>query len=231
MKAALRLAASVSLAGGLLWALIRWGNVELSVIYETLKGISLAQWSVALAVHAGIYLLRAWRFAVLTPKGHRPPFWQVLSVSSAHNLAAYVLPLKSGEATFVLYSSKVGEVPARASVASLLVSRLLDLFVLSACLATVALLSPLLLSQNAIEASAEELSQQLSALLSYGVLFTALCLVTMLVCIMRGRVVALIARLLRLIWLDRTKLGAKLLDVVGRFGDALEQAGAGGGLV
>ena len=230
MKASLRLAASVSLAGGLLWAVIHWGGIELSDISETLKGISLTQWSAALAVHAGIYLLRAWRFAVLTPEELRPPFWQVLSVSSAHNLAAYVLTLKSGEATFVLYSSKVGGVPARASVASLLVSRLLDLFVLTACLAAVTLLSPLLLSQSATEASAEELAQQLSALLSYGVLFTALCLVTMLVCIMRGRVVSLFASVLRLVRLARPKFGAQLLGVVGRFGDALEQAGAGGGL-
>lgn len=231
-----RLIASVALAGGLLWALIRWGGVELSDITETISDITLTQWLTALAVHSGIYLLRAWRFSVLTPTELRPPFWKVLSVSSAHNLAAYVLPLKSGEATFVLYSSKVGDVPARASVASLLVSRLLDLFVLSACLAAVSLLGPVLLLDAGGEATAQErtpsgLADQLSALFGYGVFFTVMCVSTLSVCILRTRLVSLLASCLRLIQLERTSLGGKLLGGVSRFGEALEQAGAGGGLL
>ena len=77
-----RLIASVALAGGLLWALIRWGGVELSDITETISDITLTQWLTALAVHSGIYLLRAWRFSVLTPTELRPPFWKVLVLKS-----------------------------------------------------------------------------------------------------------------------------------------------------
>ena len=148
----LRVLASLLVAAGLLWALVAWGGVEPGDVLATLAGLTPRQWLSALCVHAGIYLLRALRFSTLMPSDVRPSFGRILAASSAHNLAAYVLPLKSGEATFILYSTGVGGVPPRASMASLLVSRLIDLTVLCACLWIVTWLTPLLAAGMPAEA-------------------------------------------------------------------------------
>ena len=216
----LRVLASLLVAAGLLWALVTWGGVEAADIKDTLETLTLGQWLTALSVHAGIYLLRAWRFSTLTPAESRPTFGRVLAASSAHNLAAYVLPLKSGEATFVLYSAGVGGVPARASVASLLVSRLLDLFVLCGCMFLVMWLAPILAPAG-----------MFSTMWALGAVFLVASLLAGLACVYRRGFVSLTASALRLVRIERTALGSKLISLIGRFALALEEAGARGGLL
>ena len=231
----LRVLTSLLVAAGLLWALVTWGGVEASDITGTLESLSLKHWLMALGVHAGIYLLRAWRFSILMPTELRPSYGRVLAASSAHNLAAYVLPLKSGEATFVLYSAGVGGVPARASAASLLVSRLLDLLVLSTCMFLVTSLAPIfagLMPPEVFEGSSpEELAEMFSRMSTASVVFLIASLIAGSACLFRARFVSMTAGLLRLLHMDRTSLGAKLISLIGRFAEALEEAGAKGRLL
>ena len=231
----IRVLASLSMAAGLLWALVAWGGVEVADITDTLKGLSLGQWLLALSIHVWIYLLRAWRFSVLTPKEVRPSFGRVLCASSAHNLAAYVLPLKSGEATFVLYSAGVGGVPARASVASLLVSRLLDLVVLCGCMFLVMWLAPFLaqagMSNEVMAGSPKDLAGMFSTMFAAGAVFLVVGLLAGLACVYRRGFVSLTASALRLVRVERTAFGTKLISLIGRFAQALEEAGARGGLL
>ena len=50
----------------------------------------------------------------------------MLAIGAAHNLASYVLPARSGEASLVLYLRGTCGVAPGAAVASLVVSRALD---------------------------------------------------------------------------------------------------------
>jgi len=230
-----RLLVSLLVAGGLLWALATWGGVEVGEIKQKLEGLSVRVWLLALAVHAGIYLLRAWRFSVLTPTEVRPSFGRILAASSAHNLAAYVLPLKSGEATFVLYSAGVCGVSAKASAASLLVSRLLDLFVLCICMFFVMWLAPLLahagMPKEVLEGSVTDIAERLSTMWALGAVFLLVGVLAGLACVYRAGFVSSTVRVLRLVRIERTALGSKLIALIGRFALALEEAGARGGLL
>lgn len=86
----------------------------------------------ATLVHLVIHALRAWRFVLLVPGVERPGFGQTLVASTAHNLAAQVLPAKTGELAIVVYLKARCGVSASSGAASLVVSRLLDVLVLAA---------------------------------------------------------------------------------------------------
>jgi hypothetical protein len=134
-----KLLLSLVIAGVLLVILFRWGDVSPGDLAETLKGLPASVYFKALGVHGCIYLLRAARFRVLLPPDKRPGFFALLAVSSSHNLAAYVLPAKTGEGTLVVYLRKVCGVPAGQGLASLVVSRLLDLATLALLLSVATL--------------------------------------------------------------------------------------------
>ena len=234
-SSAMRLLASLLIAGAVLWMLFAGFGVEPDELLASLLSLEPSVWLCALGLHACIYLLRAWRFSTLTPLELRPSFGRLLAASSAHNLAAYVLPMKSGEATFILYSSGVGEVPARASVASLLVSRLLDLFVLCMILCVATWSAPLLLaggmSEEMSQLSPAQLGGKVSNLWVVGSVFAVVGLFAGFVCLRRAGIVTAIAGVLRLIRLQESAFGAKCLGVAERLGGALEEAGAHGGLM
>ncbi len=122
-----RLCVSFLAAAAVLVPLFVWGGVDGETIGSTWARLSFFAWLPAFALHAFLYVVRSWRFAVLLPAEHRPPQRQMLSVCAAHTLATFVLPAKLGEATFVLYAGRVAGVPAAASVAALVVSRILDM--------------------------------------------------------------------------------------------------------
>ncbi|MBI1382846.1 MAG: hypothetical protein GC161_17370 [Planctomycetaceae bacterium] len=132
---ALRLCLSLLVAGLLLALLSHWGGVGLSDFRAALARLDGRTYALALLLHAGIYGLRSWRFALLLPREQRPGVSVTLAVSAAHNLASYVLPAKTGEVSLVLYLKTYGGVSASAGLASLLVSRLFDLAVLCAWVA------------------------------------------------------------------------------------------------
>jgi uncharacterized protein (TIRG00374 family) len=125
-----RFLASFLVAAALLLALSLWGGVTLADFVAALRRLDARVWTVSLALHGTIYALRAWRFQLLVPRAERPSYGAALAISSAHNLASYVLPAKTGEATLVLYLKGYAGVSASAGLASLVVSRLFDLAVL-----------------------------------------------------------------------------------------------------
>ncbi len=119
----LKFAISVAAAALLLFLLIRaadWGEV-----WKTLRQLSAGTWCAVLAVHGTIYALRTMRFAALIPD-RRVPFPQLWSIQAANQLAAQLLPLRTGEVTYPIYLRGAG-VPLEVGVAGLVVSRALDL--------------------------------------------------------------------------------------------------------
>jgi uncharacterized membrane protein YbhN (UPF0104 family) len=122
-----RLSASFIAAAAVLVPLLVWGGVDGETIRATWARLSLLAWLPAFALHALLYVVRSWRFAVLLPAEHRPPQRQLLPVCAAHTLATFVLPAKIGEATFLLYAGRVAGTPAAPALAALVVSRILDM--------------------------------------------------------------------------------------------------------
>ena len=139
MKVTQRLLLSVGIAVGLLTLLMAWGGVSPIDVLGTLRKLPAEVYLLALGCHVFTYLMRAVRFRLLVPRTHRPGLRRALVISSAHNLASYILPAKTGEASLVVYLRMQAGVPASSGLASLLVARFLDgatlcLFLCVACL-------------------------------------------------------------------------------------------------
>jgi len=210
VNAALRLLLSLAIAVLLLALLFLWGGASCADLRGTLARLPAGTWFSALAIHAGIYLLRAARFRVLIPPRHRPPLARVLGISAAHNLAAYVLPAKTGEAALVLYLKGACAVPAREGLATLVVSRLLDLATLAgglgiACLA-------------------------MRWLVPLGALLLALAALFGLLCLRPAALVRVPTVLTRLARLERTRAGARVEARAAEAAAALSAAGGAGRL-
>ncbi|HTF89446.1 MAG TPA: lysylphosphatidylglycerol synthase transmembrane domain-containing protein [Planctomycetota bacterium] len=126
---------STAIGAAVLWILFRWSKLEPADLWSSWKRLSLGAALSAFAVHVAIYVVRSQRFRVLLPVAHRPSSAAMLAISAAHNLAAYVLPAKTGEMTLVMYLRSHSGVPAAQGLAALLVSRLLDLATLCLLLA------------------------------------------------------------------------------------------------
>lgn len=219
MRVALRLLLSLLIAGVLLAILFSWGGLSFAELLESWKALPLGVYLQAMAIHFGIYLMRAARFRVLLPPSQRPTLFALLAVSASHNLAAYVLPAKTGEGTLVLYLRKLCGVPAGEGLASLVVSRLLDLSTLCALLA----ISTLLLANSGV--LAPSWSWPLGGVLSLGAL--ALFAISA----RSGILVSVMTGVLRFLRLSSTKLGRKVESSAERVGDALAEAGGEGRLL
>lgn len=217
MKTTVRLSLSALGAGLLLTLLMVWGGVSPREVWDTLHGLPPWMFLASLAVHMGVYGLRTMRYRALIPVGHRPGFWPMMSVSASHNLASYVLPAKSGEATYVIYLKGLCGVPATVGLASLVASRLYDFAVM--CLALGG--ATLWLSRGEHWKPPQWSGWSFSAaLIGAGVAFGALAL--------RGeRVMGPLRLVLRTLRLDRTRPGRKLYDFTHRAADALRQARGG----
>ena len=118
---------SLAVAGGLLALLWVWAGLDLETLKAAWRRLPASVYLTALGIHVALYVLRAVRFRLLLPVDERPSLLQVSAVSGAHNLAAFVLPAKTGEVSLVIYLKRVCGVSGAAGLASLLVSRLLDL--------------------------------------------------------------------------------------------------------
>lgn len=220
MKTSVRFLFSIAAALALLAALGYWGGVEPGDVVKTCRRLPLTTWLAALTVHCGIYLARALRFRILIPKDERPGVPAILSIAAAHNLASYVLPAKSGEATFVLYARGTSGVSTGAALASLLVSRALDLMTLAAALSLVTV--HLSLGQDWVASRAAGLS-------AGAVLFAAT--LVFFVASARGEwLVGLISGALRLLRLDRLRAGQRLASMGTGLAEALRSTRGGGRL-
>ena len=210
---------AVSAAAGLalLALLMVWGGVTPGDVARTLVGLPPWVYFVCLAMHFGVYCLRSLRFLRLIPRAQRPSFTAMMAVSASHNLASYVLPAKSGEATLVLYLKGVCRVSGAAGLASLIVSRLYDFAVMTGTLA---------LATAWLTTSPHWSAPRWVGLVGAGGLATASA--TFLLLALRGEKVMGPLRLgLRTLRLDRTRFGRKLYELSQRASDALRVARGG----
>lgn len=198
-----------------LWALFHWSDLKLADLWASWKRLSLAAALGALCVHVAIYCVRSQRFRVLLPEPVRPSKSAMLAISAAHNLAAYVLPAKTGELSLVMYLKAHGAVSTSAGLAALLVSRLLDLATLCLLLALATL--HVLLTRPV-------LGSWFYALAVLLVLGSALLLFLSARSDALVRVASFIARALGA---ARWKLGLRLLSRAEDLSSALRQAPAG----
>jgi len=218
VKALARILLSTAVAVFLLGALAVWGGVDAGEIVAASERLSPATYLLALGVHLGIHAVRAARFRLLIPPAQRPSFAAMLAISSAHNLAVYVLPAKTGEGALVVYLRTHCGVSAKAGLASLLVSRLLDLATLCAALAAACLY----VSSTDLWQAERWVGAALGAsFLVLAALFYALA--------SRGQVlVAVFAWLVCAVRADRASLGRRLLSHSLEVGDALRFAAEDG---
>lgn len=218
MRLFLRLLLSFAVAAALLALLFHWGELSLEELIETWRRLPAIVYVEALAVHVSIYLLRTVRFRLLLPPGSRSGFGRVLGVSAAHNLASYVLPAKTGEASLVVYLKKVCGVPGSEGLASLVVSRLLDLATLFGMLGLACLYL-----KGAARLETDWVAP-LGGLLVLGSL-------TLFVLSSRSDwLVHFFVVPMRLLRLESTRLGAKLTERAQSVGHSLRQAGGAGRL-
>ena len=223
LKTPSRILLSLAMAGALLTALMLWVGVDLDQVLAALSRLTPAEYLLALCIHASIYSLRALRFRILVPPATRPTFGRALTVSAAHNLASYVLPAKTGEASFVLYLKRFAGVSGARGLASLMVSRLLDLAVMCSGIS----LACFYLASRP-EAVANERMQDLQPvamlLLALTLLFSFLGA--------RGHLLVLFVQKLALLSrLDRLAIGRRLLSRFTEVEEALRGAGGEGRLL
>ncbi len=121
-----RLGFSLGAATLLLVLLFVFGGVDPRDALGTLTRLSPGVYAAALGLHLATTVGRALRFQLLIPHGARPGFRHALSIAAAHNMASYVLPLKTGEASLIVYLKLQCGTPAGIALAALLVSRFLD---------------------------------------------------------------------------------------------------------
>lgn len=203
----------------MLGILAAWGGVSWSDVVAACRRLSPSTFLAAFGVHLAIHAVRAQRFRTLIPSAERPPYVNTFAAASAHNLAAYVLPAKTGEVALVVYLKNRCGVSNRAGLAALLVSRVLDLSTL--CL-SLALASAYL---GLFRPATAPRGVWPGAVLGLG----ATAALTFLAA--RGDLlVKLGSGSARLAQLHRTRLGARLLERAHELGRALRESAAGGGL-
>ncbi len=217
MRKALRIALSAAAGLILLSVFMAWGGVSPGEVGRTLLRLSPRTYLLCLGVHLAVYWLRALRFRLLLPAPGRPGLATTAVVSAAHNMASYVLPAKSGEATFVLYLKGLCGVPMSAGLAALVVSRLYDFATMCAGMT----LACVWLATTPHWVAPTWLAGAFAA--GLGVASAGFFLLAL-----RGEKVALPLRLaLRAVRLERTRLGTRLGAAIQRVADALLVARAG----
>jgi uncharacterized protein (TIRG00374 family) len=173
-----------------------------------------------LVIYVAIYVLRTVRFRMLLPLAHRPGFGAMFSINAAYQMAALTLPARIGEATFVVYSNRVCEVPASEGLAALVVARVLDLATLS-----------LELSIACLALAAGGQYAHLPWLAWLGAAAGVGALLLFLLSARGDLVLAIGDRITRAFRLDRFERGRKLLAMTEKTAEALRRAGGRGPLV
>lgn len=219
MKTTVRISASIAVAVLLIVGLMVWGGVSPRDALRTIQGLPPSVYFVTLGMHLALYCLRALRFNLLIPSVRRPSFRRALIVASAHNMASYVLPAKTGEASYVVYMRMQCGVPSAMGLASLLVSRLLDGATLCCGLSAACLW----LAHTGRYPS-------LSWLGSAGMTLIVLCAVFSVLSVRGDLFVRLIAQILRWLRLHRVRYGEGVLHKANQLALALRSAGGSGRL-
>lgn len=222
LKTPFRILLSLAIAAALLATLMVWVGVELDEVWAALGSLEPADYALAVAIHIAIYSLRAWRFRLLVPPTDRPSFGRALTVSAAHNLASYVMPAKTGEASFIVYLKRFAGVAGARGLASLLVSRLLDLAVMCTSVSVACFY---------IAATAsDEVQARVGNLVPFAILLLGLTLILGVLSARGHLLVVYIERFIKLVRLDRLRLGRAVLARTVEVEEALRSAGGEGRL-
>ena len=203
------------IAGALLLVLLRWGGVSVADVRAALGKLEWRVYAGALALHVGIYLLRAWRFRVLLEGAGSGGFGAQLGVTLAYGMASIVLPAKVGELSYVVYAERVLGVEARQALAVLVLARVLDL-------ATLALGMGIACGVVALAGGGPPEWMGTAALAALG-----LALVMFLVAWHGEWLVRVGVWCSRRLRVERWKLGARVVEKVESAGQALEEAARG----
>ena len=113
--------------------------LDWSLGYDTLRRANGGLLAVALVLFAINWALRALRFAMLLDGSTAGRYPLLLGITTVHGMFTYLMPMKSGELSYLLLTSRFLNVPVAESTATLITARLLD-FVVIAFLLPVALL-------------------------------------------------------------------------------------------
>jgi uncharacterized protein (TIRG00374 family) len=211
---------SLCVAALLLAVLMFWGHVRVADVWATWKSLSLEVYFESLGIYVLIYVLRTVRFRILLPPAHRPGFGAMFSINAAYQMAALTLPARIGEATFVVYSNRVCDVPASEGLAALVVARVLDLATLALGLSIACL---------ALAATREYPNHPWLVWLGAGSGLGALLL--FLISARSDLLLRLSDWITRALRLHRFKRGEKLLAMTAKAAEALRRAGGRGPLV
>lgn len=215
-----RVILSLFLAALLLVPLFAWGGLDARDFERTWGRLTLATYFSALGLHVAMYVLRTLRFRILLPSSERPPFAPFLAVVAAYTMAAFVLPAKIGEASFVLYANQVCGVSASSGIAALVVSRLLDLATLA--------------GGFAIACFVLQVTHAYPGIAWFGAAGAGLLIVSAACFVLSARsdlVLHLAAALVRLLGIGRTRIGRSLIGSSAHVAAALRVAGGGPRLV
>lgn len=215
-KTALRILLSVAVSIAVLAALMWYTDTNPKELFATLGELSPWVYLGALGFHMATYTLRAVRFWLLIPRAMRPPLRRIWAISGAHNLASYVLPAKTGEASWVVYLRAFTGVPSAPGIASLVVSRLLDAAVLACSLS----LACVYLATHGGHGNLEEIAKYGAPLALIGVGLAAITI--------RGDLlVHLLSKSLRFARLHKWELGERLVEKITQIAHAMREAGRG----
>lgn len=215
-KTALRIVLSVAMSIAVLAALMWFTDTNPKVLFGTLSGLSPWVFLLAFGFHMATYSLRAVRFWLLIPRALRPSYRRIWILSGAHNLASYVLPAKTGEASWVVYLRTFTGVPSAPGIASLVVSRLLDAAVLAGSLS----LACMYLAHSGGHGQLEEIAKYGAPLALIGIVLAAISI--------RGDLlVHLLSKSLRSARLHHWKTGERLVAKITEIAHAMRAASKG----
>ncbi len=203
---------SIAVLAGLMW----FTGMPIQEVLDTIGSLSPWAYLGALSFHLCTYCLRALRFWILIPKPIRPTYRRVWVLAGAHNLASYVLPAKTGEASWVVYLRTYTGVPSAPGIASLVVSRLLDAAVLACSIS----LACMYLGTVGDHSHLEEVAKYIAPLAIFGV-------VAGLISIRGDLLVHLLSVTLRFTKLHRWALGERLIEKVTQIAHAMRRASRG----
>lgn len=217
----MRLVLSLAIASVAVALLLWWGGAHGDDIVAALRHSGPGPFVAVLGIQAVIHLLRGLRLAgLIRAMGEAPPPVRGLMASSAAwILDSQVLPGRIGEATLVLHLRRIGVDPEH-GVVGLLLSRLLDLFTLSATLAGASVV-------GVVAGTDAEIPFLPALALVMGALTAALGVAIL----QGGSLVGLGRALLRRTGVGRWSAGRRALEFGGRVEDALHSVPRGAVLV
>tara|TARA_R110002126_G_scaffold65642_3_gene167397 strand:- start:3736 stop:4713 length:978 start_codon:yes stop_codon:yes gene_type:complete len=194
-RTVLSLAIAIAVVGLLLW----WAGIRPDAVTEALGRLDAKVYAFTFAVHLATLGCRVGRFSSLLDDSKPKPFTRLLEIVMVHNLFAFVLPAKVGDASLPLFLKRYQGRRVAEGAMVLAVSRLLDL----ACVVGTISITCLVVG-TAGNASHAWMTQ-------LGLVLVPLTIVFAWLCFQGERLVGMVQWFTRTIRLDRTKLGEKAM--------------------